>query len=92
MEFLPDQQSVCVASDTGSVLLWNVSSGQIESVGDVSSGIRAMSWSPDQEILVVATGGNLSYNVICLGSLSKTFLFLKVFNLKLYGRMKSNIL
>nr|XP_022331417.1 putative elongator complex protein 1 [Crassostrea virginica]XP_022331418.1 putative elongator complex protein 1 [Crassostrea virginica] len=56
MEFLPDQQSVCVASNTGSVLLWNVSSGQIESVGDVSSGIRAMSWSPDQEILVVATG------------------------------------
>ncbi|XP_061166857.1 putative elongator complex protein 1 [Saccostrea echinata] len=56
MEFLPDQQSVCVAMDTGSVLLWNVSSGQVESVGDVSSGIRAMSWSPDQEILVLATG------------------------------------
>lgn len=56
MEFLPDQQSVCVATDTGSVLLWNVASGQIESVGDVGSGIRAMSWSPDQEILVLATG------------------------------------
>lgn len=56
MEFLPAQQSVCVATDTGSVLLWNVASGQIESVGDVGSGIRAMSWSPDQEILVLATG------------------------------------
>lgn len=56
MEFLPDQQSVCVATDTGSVLLWNVASGVIENVGDVGSGIRAMSWSPDQEILVLATG------------------------------------
>ncbi|XP_056022733.1 putative elongator complex protein 1 [Ostrea edulis] len=56
MEFLADQQSVCVATDTGGVLLWNVSSGQVESVGDVSSGIRAMSWSPDQEMLILATG------------------------------------
>lgn len=48
--------SLCVWPQIQSVLLWNVASGVIENVGDVGSGIRAMSWSPDQEILVLATG------------------------------------
>ncbi|MEE6508366.1 hypothetical protein FKM82_020719, partial [Ascaphus truei] len=51
-----EQVSVCVATATGDVILYNLNSGQLECVGSVDSGIVAMSWSPDQELVLLVTG------------------------------------
>ncbi|KAM4054060.1 elongator complex protein 1 isoform 1-T2 [Anomaloglossus baeobatrachus] len=53
---VPDQESVCVATDTGDVIMCNLNTGQLECVGCVDSGIVAMSWSPDQELVLLITG------------------------------------
>ncbi|XP_018425490.1 PREDICTED: elongator complex protein 1 [Nanorana parkeri] len=53
---VPDQQSVCLATATGDVILCNLSTGQLECVGSVDSGIVAMGWSPDQELILLVTG------------------------------------
>ncbi|XP_029459838.1 elongator complex protein 1 isoform X2 [Rhinatrema bivittatum] len=53
---LPDQESVCVATSTGDVILYNFSTCQLECVGSVDGGLNAMSWSPDQELVVLLTG------------------------------------
>ncbi|XP_048252379.1 elongator complex protein 1-like isoform X2 [Haliotis rufescens] len=56
MQYLADQQGVCVAVGNGNLLVWSVCTGQIECVGCVESGFTAMAWSPDLEVLVLATG------------------------------------
>lgn len=56
IQCIPDQQSVCVATDNGNLLLWNVFTQELECVGNVESGITSMSWSPDMELLVLTTG------------------------------------
>lgn len=53
---VPDQESVCIATATGDVILCNLNTGQLECVGSVDSGIVAMSWSPDQELVLLITG------------------------------------
>ncbi|KAL0974256.1 hypothetical protein UPYG_G00217790 [Umbra pygmaea] len=53
---LPDQESVCVATATGDVILYNINTNQLECVGSVESGLSAMSWSPDQELVTLTTG------------------------------------
>ncbi|MBZ3869628.1 Elongator complex protein 1 [Sciurus carolinensis] len=53
---LLDQESVCVATASGDVILCNLSTHQLECVGSVASGISIMSWSPDQELVLLATG------------------------------------
>uniref|UniRef100_F7CWD6 Elongator complex protein 1 n=1 Tax=Equus caballus TaxID=9796 RepID=F7CWD6_HORSE len=53
---LLDQESVCVATAPGDVILCNLSTHQLECVGSVASGISVMSWSPDQELVLLATG------------------------------------
>ncbi|XP_073401432.1 elongator complex protein 1 isoform X2 [Dendrobates tinctorius] len=53
---VPDQESVCVATATGDVILCNLNTGQLECVGSVETGIVAMSWSPDQELVLLITG------------------------------------
>ncbi|XP_040860347.1 elongator complex protein 1 isoform X1 [Ochotona curzoniae] len=53
---LLDQESVCVATASGDVILCNLSTHQLECVGSVASGISVMSWSPDQELVLLATG------------------------------------
>lgn len=53
---LLDQESVCVATASGDVLLCNLSTFQLECVGSVANGISVMSWSPDQELVLFATG------------------------------------
>lgn len=52
---LLDQESVCVATASGDVIVCNLSTQQLECVGSVASGISVMSWSPDQELLLLAT-------------------------------------
>ncbi|KAK3098402.1 hypothetical protein FSP39_019180 [Pinctada imbricata] len=56
ISYLAEQQSVCVATASGDLLLWNVLMGQVECVGTVESGITCMSWSPDDALLVITTG------------------------------------
>ncbi|XP_043916910.1 elongator complex protein 1 [Protopterus annectens] len=53
---LPDQESVCAATAAGDVLLYNLNTKQVECVGSVNSGLTNMSWSPDQDIVVLTTG------------------------------------
>lgn len=53
---LLDQESVCLATASGDVILCNLSTLQLECVGSVASGIAVMSWSPDQELVLLATG------------------------------------
>ncbi|XP_056425712.1 elongator complex protein 1 isoform X3 [Hyla sarda] len=53
---VPDQESVCIATATGDVILYNLNTGQLECVGSVDSGIVTMSWSPDQELVLLITG------------------------------------
>lgn len=53
---LPDQESVCVATATGDVILCNLNTSQLECVGSVDSGLTGMSWSPDQELVILTTG------------------------------------
>ncbi|XP_061492160.1 elongator complex protein 1 isoform X2 [Rhineura floridana] len=53
---LPDQEVVCVATATGDVILCNLNTNQLECVGSVDSGLTVMSWSPDQELVLLATG------------------------------------
>ncbi|KAM8803480.1 elongator complex protein 1 [Rhynchonycteris naso] len=53
---LLDQESVCVATASGDVILCNLSTHHLECVGSVASGISVMSWSPDQELVLLATG------------------------------------
>ncbi|EGV92490.1 elongator complex protein 1 isoform X1 [Cricetulus griseus] len=53
---LLDQESVCVATASGDIVLCNLSTQQLECVGSVASGITVMSWSPDQELVLLATG------------------------------------
>ncbi|GAM18409.1 hypothetical protein SAMD00019534_015840 [Acytostelium subglobosum LB1] len=55
VQFIPDQESVCLASTKGDILMFNVQSGQLECVGIVGSGIMCMSWSPDFELFILAT-------------------------------------
>ncbi|NXT69938.1 ELP1 protein, partial [Chaetops frenatus] len=56
IECLPEQESVCVATAAGDILLCNLSTKQVECVGSVDSGLSVMSWSPDQELVLLATG------------------------------------
>ncbi|CAH1797491.1 unnamed protein product [Owenia fusiformis] len=56
IEHLPDQMSVCVATVMGDLILWNTSTSEVECVGSVESGFTSMAWSPDQELVVLATG------------------------------------
>uniref|UniRef100_UPI00398E37B0 elongator complex protein 1 isoform X2 n=1 Tax=Pristiophorus japonicus TaxID=55135 RepID=UPI00398E37B0 len=56
IEDLPDQESFCVATASGDVILYNLTSNQLECVGSVDSGLTGMSWSPDQELVVLTTG------------------------------------
>uniref|UniRef100_A0A672QR58 Elongator complex protein 1 n=1 Tax=Sinocyclocheilus grahami TaxID=75366 RepID=A0A672QR58_SINGR len=53
---LPDQESVCVATGSGDVILYNLSTSQLECVGSVESGLTGMTWSPDQELVTLTTG------------------------------------
>ncbi|NXH41735.1 ELP1 protein, partial [Dicaeum eximium] len=56
VEDLPEQESVCVATAAGDILLCNLSTKQVECVGSVDSGLSVMSWSPDQELVLLVTG------------------------------------
>ncbi|KAM4637762.1 elongator complex protein 1 isoform 2-T2 [Amazona ochrocephala] len=56
IEDLPEHECVCVATAAGDILLCNLSTKQVECVGSVDSGLSTMSWSPDQELVLLVTG------------------------------------
>ncbi|XP_025054852.1 elongator complex protein 1 isoform X1 [Alligator sinensis] len=56
IEDLPDQESVCIATAAGDIILCSLSTKQLECVGSVDSGLTTMSWSPDQELVLLVTG------------------------------------
>ncbi|KAJ7396739.1 Elongator complex protein 1 [Pitangus sulphuratus] len=56
IEDLPELECVCVATAAGDILLCSLSTKQVECVGSVDSGLSTMSWSPDQELVLLATG------------------------------------
>uniref|UniRef100_A0A4W3I734 Elongator complex protein 1 n=1 Tax=Callorhinchus milii TaxID=7868 RepID=A0A4W3I734_CALMI len=51
---LPDQESVCVATSSGDDLTMILF--LLTCVGSVESGLTGMSWSPDQELVILTTG------------------------------------
>ncbi|XP_024116076.1 elongator complex protein 1 isoform X1 [Oryzias melastigma] len=56
LQDLADQESACLATATGDVLLFNLNTCQLECVGSVDSGLTAMRWSPDEELVLLTTG------------------------------------
>ncbi|KAG2176226.1 hypothetical protein INT43_005460, partial [Umbelopsis isabellina] len=59
--FLPDAQAACLCTSGGDIALvrgeGNMNQDPLEVVGSVDSGILAVQWSPDQEVVVLVTGG-----------------------------------
>ncbi|KAJ2960629.1 hypothetical protein NQZ79_g4082 [Umbelopsis isabellina] len=59
--FLPDAQAACLCTSGGDIALvhgeGNMNQDPLEIVGSVDSGILAVQWSPDQEVVVLVTGG-----------------------------------
>ncbi|KAK7115940.1 elongator complex protein 1-like [Littorina saxatilis] len=56
VQYLPDQGGACIATSNGNLMLWTLDLNESECMGSVDSGLTAMQWSPDQELLVLTTG------------------------------------
>ncbi|XP_066992308.2 elongator complex protein 1 isoform X2 [Anabrus simplex] len=53
---LPDGNVICVASRGGDLITYDVDSEEVQCVGFVVNGLKAMQWSLDQETLILVTG------------------------------------
>ncbi len=58
MEYLTDAESVCLALSGGNILLCDVTTGEVECVGEVDVGVVCMGWSPEQDLVVMVTVEN----------------------------------
>ncbi|XP_061691205.1 elongator complex protein 1 isoform X2 [Syngnathoides biaculeatus] len=56
LQDLAEVESACLATAGGDVVIFDLNTGQLECVGSVDSGLTAMSWSPDEELVVFTTG------------------------------------
>ncbi|KAJ3214160.1 hypothetical protein HDU67_002020 [Dinochytrium kinnereticum] len=56
VQFVPDLEGVCVAVEGGDIVLVGEEGGEGEVVGSVESGVDAMEWSPDRELVAIVTG------------------------------------
>lgn len=56
LQDLAELESACLATAGGDVLLLNLNTCQLECVGSVDSGLTSMSWSPDEELVILTTG------------------------------------
>ncbi|XP_060935405.1 elongator complex protein 1 [Limanda limanda] len=56
LQDLAELESACVATTGGDVVLFNLNTCQMECVGSVDSGLTSMSWSPDEELVILTTG------------------------------------
>lgn len=55
MEFIQLNDCLCLATRKGEIIQLNYNEGESEVVGMINDGIEAMSWSPDQELVVFVT-------------------------------------
>ena len=55
MEYLTDVESVCLALSGGNILLYNITTCDVESVGEIEVGVACMGWSPEQDVVVIVT-------------------------------------
>ncbi len=55
MEYLTDAESVCLALSGGNILLYNITTCELESVGEIEVGVVCMGWSPEQDVVVLVT-------------------------------------
>lgn len=55
MECVPDLECVCLAISNGNVLVYQSLTSDLRCVGEVETGLSTMSWSPDQELIVLVT-------------------------------------
>lgn len=55
MEFVQLNDCICLATDSGEIVQFNLNDESSETVGEISDGIETMSWSPDQELVVIVT-------------------------------------
>ena len=55
LDFLQDQESLCIVTSKGDVLLWQPELDSLENVGCVEAGFTCSEWSPGQELLVLTT-------------------------------------
>lgn len=56
VQYLPDQGGACFTTSNGNLTMWTLDTDEFECMGSVESGLTAMQWSPDQELLVLTTG------------------------------------
>ncbi|KAL8606732.1 hypothetical protein ACOMHN_018766 [Nucella lapillus] len=56
VQYLPDQGGACLATSNGNLTMWTLDIDEFECMGSVDSGLTAMQWSPDQELVAVTTG------------------------------------
>lgn len=56
LQDLAEVESACLATAGGDVVLFNLNTCQLECVGSVDSGLTSMSWSPDEELVILTTG------------------------------------
>ncbi|KAI3351418.1 hypothetical protein L3Q82_020272, partial [Scortum barcoo] len=56
LQDLAELESACLATSGGDVVLFNFNTCQLECVGSVDSGLTSMSWSPDEELVILTTG------------------------------------
>ncbi len=56
--FVPELEGVCCVSRSGQLVKVHAEYAAVEAVGDISTGISAVAWSPDQEVCVIVTLGN----------------------------------
>lgn len=84
LHYLFDQESVCISTTKGDLLLWQPELNNIECVGSVDAGFTYAQWSPDHELLVLTTGSffflfcKFASYVIFKGFRSKSFAFTKL--------------
>ena len=55
LDFLQDQESLCITTSKGDVLVWQTELEKLENVGCVEAGFTCSGWSCDQELLVLTT-------------------------------------
>lgn len=56
LQDLAELESACLATAGGDVVLFNFNTCKLECVGSVDSGLTSMSWSPDEELVILTTG------------------------------------
>lgn len=55
MEFVQLNDCLCLVTRAGEMIQYNLIDNELEVVGMIADGIEAMSWSPDQELVVFVT-------------------------------------